>query len=270
MTDAAGRPRLIVKHHQHRALVTCRHSSDQRLLANGARRLVNWHRRVLFFLISASRPRRRAPSVTVSCTGLRTLFEGSLRSRRWARVVLRRSALRRVPLRLAAVRTSLRWPSERTYRRAEGAALRTLHAHGERAARRQPPDGRDTYATRPRPGTEGRALARVAERADIRGLPPRFKGLSPASNSPACALSCSVAGSARWFEELDGIPVRIFDLDLTPARPALHVVAKTKSCLLQFLDEAWQIGDVQHHAIPAARFLLLSIRHRSRTRSRDR
>ena len=46
----------------------------------------------------------------------------------------------------------------------------------------------------------------------------------------------------------------------------LHLVAKMKSRLLQFSDIGWEIGDLQHDAIPPARFLLLSVRHWPRAR----
>jgi hypothetical protein len=39
-----------------------------------------------------------------------------------------------------------------------------------------------------------------------------------------------------------------------------------QSCRSQFRDEAWKIRDLQHHTIPAARLLLLSVRHRPRAR----
>src|SRR5439155_18607001 len=75
-----------------------------------------------------------------------------------------------------------------------------------------------------------------------------------------------IAGSASRFEELDGIPVRILDLDLSATGTAFHFVAKTKSRLLQFVDEAPKIRDPQHHSIPATWLLLLSVRHRPRAR----
>jgi hypothetical protein len=55
-------------------------------------------------------------------------------------------------------------------------------------------------------------------------------------------------------------------LDLSTAGTGFHLVTKAKSCLFQFRDEAWKIRDLQHHTIPAARFLLLSVWHRPRAR----
>jgi hypothetical protein len=75
------------------------------------------------------------------------------------------------------------------------------------------------------------------------------------------------ARSAGGLEQLDGIPVGILYLDLSTARTRFHLVAKAQSgLLLQFSDEAWKISDLQHHPVPAARLLLLSVRHRPRTR----
>ena len=69
---------------------------------------------------------------------------------------------------------------------------------------------------------------------------------------------------ASRLEELDGISVRILDLDLAPRGTALHLVAKAQSDLLQLRDEAGKIGHLQHHPIPAARLLRLSVRERPR------
>ena len=74
----------------------------------------------------------------------------------------------------------------------------------------------------------------------------------------------AIARSASRLEKLDRISIRILDLDLSTARPRLHLVAKSKSGLLEFGDEAWKIRDLQHDSIPAAWLLLLAIRHRPR------
>jgi phosphoserine phosphatase len=66
------------------------------------------------------------------------------------------------------------------------------------------------------------------------------------------------------FEELDGIPICVLDLDLATARACFHLVAKANPGLLQFSDETRKIRDLQHHPVPAARLLLLPIRHRPR------
>src|SRR5687767_10393660 len=71
-------------------------------------------------------------------------------------------------------------------------------------------------------------------------------------------------GSARRLEELDGIPVRIFDLDLTAAGTAQHLVAKVDASLLQGVDALRQVGDPKHDAVPSARFLGLAIREGAR------
>src|SRR5262245_24756709 len=61
--------------------------------------------------------------------------------------------------------------------------------------------------------------------------------------------------SASRLEELDGIPVRIFDLNLSTSRAGLHLVAEPKSRVLQFSDEPRQIGDLQDDPVPAAALL---------------
>lgn len=57
------------------------------------------------------------------------------------------------------------------------------------------------------------------------------------------------------------MPVRIFDLNLPASRTGFHLVAKAKSRLLQIVDERRKIRDLEHHAIPASRLLLLSAGH---------
>lgn len=59
-------------------------------------------------------------------------------------------------------------------------------------------------------------------------------------------------GSARRLEQFNGVPVRILDLDLATARADFQLVAKAQVRLLQFRDEPWQVGDLEHHSIPAA------------------
>ena len=48
----------------------------------------------------------------------------------------------------------------------------------------------------------------------------------------------AVVGSASRLEQLDGISVRILDLDLATTGTGFHLVAKTKSRFLQVSDEA--------------------------------
>src|SRR5688500_5937246 len=87
---------------------------------------------------------------------------------------------------------------------------------------------------------------------------------------PGCVLAPSVRSSA-WrqalcrLEQLDGIPVRIFDLDLLTAGSRLHAVPKEKTGFSQPFDERRKVLDAQHDTIPAAGFLCLALRHRSRS-----
>src|SRR5262249_6629179 len=93
----------------------------------------------------------------------------------------------------------------------------------------------------------------------------------PSKRSPAPCTARTIKAplrrgtkSASRFEELDGISVRILDLDLPTTRTGFHLVAKLKSGLLQFRDQIWQIGDLQDDPIPAARLLRFTVRHRPR------
>src|ERR1044072_4114062 len=81
-----------------------------------------------------------------------------------------------------------------------------------------------------------------------------------------------VARVARWgarlpggLEQLDGISVRVLDLDLLAAGSGLHVVAEAQALLRQGADERRQVGHAQNEAVPSARLLPLSVRHGSGT-----
>src|SRR5262245_5103308 len=65
-------------------------------------------------------------------------------------------------------------------------------------------------------------------------------------------VRAGVKVSADRFEELDGVAVRILDLDLPTKRAGLHIVAEAKACPPQFGDEPWQIGDSQDAYIGAS------------------
>jgi hypothetical protein len=64
----------------------------------------------------------------------------------------------------------------------------------------------------------------------------------------------------EWTAERDR------DLDLPAAGTCFHLIANAKSRLLQFGNAAWKFRDL-HHRGPGARLLLLSVRHRPRTRA---
>src|SRR5712671_995098 len=69
----------------------------------------------------------------------------------------------------------------------------------------------------------------------------------------------------RWLEELDGIAVGIFDLDLSAGGTSLHLIAKLHTRDLQRVDLRRQIGDAKDHAIRSARLLGLAAGHRTRS-----
>src|SRR5437868_12731795 len=67
----------------------------------------------------------------------------------------------------------------------------------------------------------------------------------------------------RGLEQLDGVSVWIFELDLLAGRPALHLVAKAKTGGLQPCNPSGKIGDFQDDAVPSARLLKTAIGHRA-------
>src|SRR4029078_2128387 len=98
----------------------------------------------------------------------------------------------------------------------------------------------------------------AAGRSRTRSPSKRSAGKSP---SPRRGSPEADRQLPRWFEQLDGISVGILDLDLPPAGPGLHLVAKVHVSALQRLDECGKIGDAKHDPIPSAGCLLLAIRH---------
>ena len=70
----------------------------------------------------------------------------------------------------------------------------------------------------------------------------------------------------RWFEQLNGVAIRIFELDLSAARADFHLIAKTQFRLPQPFDATGEIRDTKNDAVPSARLLTLAVRHRTRTR----
>ena len=76
----------------------------------------------------------------------------------------------------------------------------------------------------------------------------------------------AVGALPRRFEQLDGVSVRIFDLDLSTSGSSLDLIPKMDSGSLQRGDGRWQIGYAKHDAVPSAGFLPLPIRHRPRSR----
>src|SRR5918999_5313800 len=69
-----------------------------------------------------------------------------------------------------------------------------------------------------------------------------------------------------WLEEFDRIAVGIFQLNLSPARPHFHLIAKRDAGVLQRLDLCREISHTQDDSIPAAGLLGLAARQRTRSR----
>src|SRR5882762_6438971 len=71
----------------------------------------------------------------------------------------------------------------------------------------------------------------------------------------------------RRLEELDGVAIRILELDLPAGRAGFHFIAKMHARVLQRFDHGRKIGDAKNDPVPSARFLTMAVRHRARTRS---
>jgi hypothetical protein len=70
----------------------------------------------------------------------------------------------------------------------------------------------------------------------------------------------------RWLEQLDGIAVGIFDLDLSADGTTLDLIAKLHARVLERFDLRRQICDAQDHSIPSARPLGFAAGQRARAR----
>src|SRR5688572_3820675 len=83
--------------------------------------------------------------------------------------------------------------------------------------------------------------------------------------APCCSTTTNAAVSAlstRWFKQLDRVAIRVFNLNLTSAWTAFHLVAKANADALEHGDTAQEVRDFQHDAVPAARLLTLTVRQR--------
>src|SRR4030095_5586254 len=99
----------------------------------------------------------------------------------------------------------------------------------------------------------------------------QLSGRCTQATTPRPSIACAERsphprrGLLHWFKQLNRIPVRVFDLDLSATRTHFHVVAKMKSRLLQPVDARWQIVYAQNDPVPAARLLTFPVGHRTRT-----
>lgn len=71
---------------------------------------------------------------------------------------------------------------------------------------------------------------------------------------------CERSG-ACGLEELDGVAVRVFDLDLPASGAGLHLVAEGNSGCLELLDGGGKIFDLEEDSVPAAGLLRAAVRH---------
>lgn len=68
------------------------------------------------------------------------------------------------------------------------------------------------------------------------------------------------------IEELQRIPIRILELDLSASRADFHVISEMQHSFLQRLDTGRKIDDAKDYPVPAARFLVTPIRQWTRAR----
>src|SRR5262245_47605322 len=69
----------------------------------------------------------------------------------------------------------------------------------------------------------------------------------------------------RWFEQLDRVAVRVFNLDLPSAGTGFHLVSKAQPRALEGVDASRKVRHFEHDAVPSTRLLRLTIRQRSRS-----
>src|SRR5206468_3097761 len=70
----------------------------------------------------------------------------------------------------------------------------------------------------------------------------------------------------RRLEQLDGVAVRVFELNLPARRTGFHFIPKPQACLFQRFDASRQIGYAKDDPVPSAGFLTMTVRHQARTR----
>src|SRR5262249_46243988 len=68
------------------------------------------------------------------------------------------------------------------------------------------------------------------------------------------------SGASR-LEQLDGIAIRIFNLNLFPARALLHFISEAKACRFKLSNAPAQIIHLKQHAVPVAGLLMPAIGH---------
>ncbi len=64
------------------------------------------------------------------------------------------------------------------------------------------------------------------------------------------------------LEQFDGISVRILKQNLLTTGTNLHLITKMEARLIERFDSRWEISYLQYHAVPSARCLVLTTRHR--------
>src|SRR5690242_12395085 len=70
----------------------------------------------------------------------------------------------------------------------------------------------------------------------------------------------------RGLEQLSGVAVRVFELNLPARRTRFHFIPKPQARLLQRFDPRRKIGYPKHDPVPSPGFLTMTVRHQARTR----
>lgn len=77
--------------------------------------------------------------------------------------------------------------------------------------------------------------------------------------------SCESLLMGYGFKQLDGVTIRVFDLDLSAPWAGFHGIAESHAGGLHLLDTGGQIADLKDQPVPSAWFLLSAIGHRAGT-----
>ena len=78
--------------------------------------------------------------------------------------------------------------------------------------------------------------------------------------------TCAASGLSARLEQLDGVAVGVFQLNLLAGRTSFHFIPKMEACFLEGFNSARKVSHPQDHSVPATGLLVTTIRHRPRAR----
>jgi hypothetical protein len=73
----------------------------------------------------------------------------------------------------------------------------------------------------------------------------------------------AASGLSTRFEQLNGIAIGVFQLNLLAAWTDLHFIPKMEASFLQCLYLRRKVSHLKDYSIPSTRFLVTTIRHRA-------